>query len=130
VVANWITDLPYFFGIQFSGLATFGGKYRQDVGCPARFCGFGTTGNQYERGGFTVPGTFPYQTVDIRFRKDFPSFGRTQTAFGLTLDVFNALNHNNWGGYATGNRNDANYGQPTNLVSDARRYQLGAELNF
>ncbi|MDP9206654.1 MAG: TonB-dependent receptor [Gemmatimonadota bacterium] len=130
VVANWITDLPYLFGIQFSGLATFGGKYRQDVGCPARFCGFGTTGNQFERGGWTVPGTFPYQTVDLRFRKDFPNFGRTQTAFGLTLDVFNATNHNNWGNYNTGNRNDATFGQPSSLVSDARRYQFGAELNF
>lgn len=130
LVANWITDMPYLFGIQFSGLATFGGKYRQDVGCPARFCGFGTTGNKFERGGFTVPGTFPYQTVDLRFRKDFPSFGRTPTAVGLTLDVFNALNHNNWGCYNTGNRDDATYGQPSCLVTDARRYQVGAELNF
>ena len=130
VVANWITDLPYLSGIQFSGLATFGGKYRQDVGCPARFCGFGTTGNQYQRGGFTVPGTFPYQNIDIRLRKDFPSFGRTPTAIGLTFDVFNATNHNNWGGYNTGNRTDTNFGQPTSLVTDARRYQVGAELNF
>ena len=130
VVANWITDLPYLFGIQFSGLATLGGKYRQDVGCPARFCGYGTTGNKYQRGGFTVPGTFPYQNIDIRFRKDFPSFGRTPTAVGLTLDVFNATNHNNWGCYNTGNRTDAVFGQPSCLVTDARRYQLGAELNF
>jgi hypothetical protein len=130
VVANWITDLPYLFGIQFSGLATLGGKYRQDVGCAGRFCGYGTTGNQFQRGGFTVPGTFPYQNIDIRFRKDFPSFGRTPTAIGLTFDVFNATNHNNWGGYNTGNRTDANFGQPTSLVTDARRYQVGAELNF
>jgi hypothetical protein len=130
LVANWITDLPYLFGIQFSGLATFGGKYRQDVGCPARFCGFGTTGNKFERGGFTVPGTFPYRNVDIRFRKDFPNFGRSQTAFGVTLDVFNATNHNNWGNYNTGNRDDANFGQPTILVTDPRRYQVGLELNF
>lgn len=130
IVANWITDLPYLFGFQFSGLATLGGKYRQDVGCPARFCGFGTTGNQYQRGGFTVPGTFPYRNVDVRFRKDFPSFGRTQTAFGLTLDVFNAFNRDNFGCYNTGNRTDANYGDPTCIVTDARRYQVGAELNF
>lgn len=130
LVLNWITDLPYLFGIQFSGLGTFGGKYRQDVGCPARFCGFGTTGNQFQRGGFTVPGTFPYRNIDIRFRKDFPNFGRTTTSYGLTLDVFNATNHNNWGGYNTGNRTDANFGQPTSLVTDARRYQIGLELNF
>jgi Carboxypeptidase regulatory-like domain len=130
VVANWITDLPYLFGIQFSGLATLGGKFRQDVGCPARFCGFGTTGNQFERGGFTVPGTFPYQNIDIRFRKDFPSFGRTPTAVGFTFDIFNATNHNNWGSYDTGDRNTKTFGQPTSLATDARRYQVGAELNF
>ena len=130
VVGNWITDVPYLFGIQFSGIATLGGKYRQDVGCAARFCGYGTTGNKYQRGGFTVPGLFPYQNVDIRFRKDLPSFGRTPLAFGLTLDVFNALNHDNLGCYATGNRDDKNYGQATCTISDARRYQLGAEVNF
>ncbi|MEO8909761.1 MAG: carboxypeptidase regulatory-like domain-containing protein [Gemmatimonadaceae bacterium] len=130
IVANFITDLPYLFGIQFSGLGTFGGKYRQDVGCAARFCGFGTTGNQFERGAFTVPGTFPYQTIDLRLRKDFPSFGRSLTAVGLTLDVFNATNHNNWGCYDTGDRNSKSFGKPSCLFSDARRYQVGAELNF
>ncbi|MBA3343096.1 MAG: TonB-dependent receptor [Gemmatimonadaceae bacterium] len=130
VVANWITDLPYLFGIQFSGLMTLGGKYRLDVGCPGRFCGPGTTGNKYERGGFTVPGTFPYRNVDVRLRKDFPSFGRMGTALGVTLDVFNALNRNNFGDYNTGNRSDADFGQPRNVVTDARRYQLGAELGF
>lgn len=130
VVANWITDMPYLFGLQFSGLATFGGKYRQDVGCPGRFCGEGTTGNAYERGAFEVPGTFPYRNVDVRFRKDFPSFGRTATAFGLTLDVFNAFNRDNFGCYRTGDRNATDFGTPGCIVTDARRYQVGAELNF
>ncbi|MDO8501879.1 MAG: TonB-dependent receptor [Gemmatimonadaceae bacterium] len=130
VVANWITDLPYAFGIQFSGLLTLGGKYKMDIGCPKRFCGEGTTGNQWERGGFTVPGTFPYRNLDLRFRKDFPSFGRTTTAFGITLDLFNALNRDNFGCYKTGNRSDKDFGSPDCIVTDARRYQLGAELNF
>lgn len=130
VVANWITDLPYLFGIQFSGLATLGGKYRQDVGCPGRFCGEGDTGNAYERGGFTVPGTFPYRVVDVRFRKGFPSFGREARGLGVTLDVFNVLNRDNLGCYATGNRNDENFGQPTCVATDARRYQLGMDLEF
>ena len=130
VVANFITDIPYAWGIQASGLLTLGGKFKQDVGCPGRFCGEGSEGNAYERGGFTVPGTFPFRNLDLRFRKDFPSFGRTTTAFGLTLDVFNALNRDNFGCYATGNRNDDNFGDPTCVVSDARRYQVGAELNF
>ena len=130
IVTNFISDIPYFFGIQLSGLLTLGGKYRQDVGCPARFCGTGNTGNKYARGGFTVPGTFPYQVLDMRLRKDFPSFGRAGLAYGVTLDVFNALNHDNLGCYATGNRTDANYGTATCSTTDARRYQLGAEVNF
>ena len=124
VVANWITDVPYLFGIQFSGLATFGGSYTQDVGCPGRFCGVG-----YERGGFKVPGTFPYRSVDMRFRKDFPNFGRSQS-FGLTFDLFNAFNRDNFGCYNTGNRMDANFGKPGCVVADARRYQIGAEYDF
>lgn len=128
IVANWITDVPYVFGIQFSGLVTLGGKSRLDVGCPGRFCGTGTTGNQYERGAFTVPGTFPYQSVDLRVRKDFPNLGRS--TLGVTLDLFNALNHDNFGCYNTGDRNATNFGQPGCVVSDARRVQVGMEYNF
>ena len=128
VVANWITDVPYLFGIQWSGLATLGGKNRVDVGC-TRWCPF------FQAGGFTVPGTFPYQNVDMRLRKDFPRFGRSATAVGLTLDVFNTLNHNNFGCYDTGVTNAsgahvATFGNANCVVSDARRYQFGAELNF
>jgi outer membrane receptor protein involved in Fe transport len=128
IVANWITDIPYLFGIQYSGLATLGGKTRTDVGC-TRFCPF------FQAGGFTVPGTLPYRNVDMRLRKDFPRFGRSATAVGLTFDVFNAFNHNNFGCFDTGVKDangthSDNFGNPTCVVSDARRYQLGAELNF
>lgn len=128
VVANWILDLPFAYGIQFSGLLTLGGKYKLDVGCPGRFCGVGTTGNTYEAGGFTVPGTLPYRNLDLRLRKDFPNIGRS--SFGVTLDMFNAFNRNNFGCYATGNRTDSNFGQPNCVVTDARRVQIGAEYNF
>jgi outer membrane receptor protein involved in Fe transport len=128
IVANWTMDVPYLFGIQFSGLLTLGGKVRQDVGCPGRFCGSGTTGNQYERGAFTVPGTFPYQNVDLRLRKDFPNLGRS--SLGVTVDLFNALNHDNFGCYNTGDRAASNFGKPTCVVTDARRLQLGMEYNF
>ena len=129
IVANWITDLPYLFGIQWSGLATFGGQYTLDVGC--RNCGT-TSANRFVPGGFTVPGTFPYRNVDMRLRKDFPRFGRSTTAVGLTLDVFNTFNHNNFGtNYRTDVvRTDPNFGKPTGVATDARRFQIGAELNF
>ena len=130
VVGNWITDLPYLFGIQWSGLANLGGKYRLDAGC-GRFCGLSDQkSNPRIQGGFSVPGTFPYQNVDMRFRKDFPHFGAGATAIGVTLDLFNALNHDNLGCYNVGNPKDVNYGKAGCTVSDARRYQLGAELNF
>jgi Carboxypeptidase regulatory-like domain/TonB dependent receptor/TonB-dependent Receptor Plug Domain len=130
IVANWITDLPYLFGIQWSGLATLGGNYRLDAGC-SRFCGLADQrSDPFQPGGFTVPGTFPYRNIDMRLRKDFPHFGRTATAIGITLDVFNATNHNNLGCYNTGNPTDPNYGKANCVMSDARRYQVGAEYNF
>lgn len=127
IVANWIVDVPYLWGIQYSGLATFGGKYTLDVGCPARFC---SAPGAYVRGGFTVPGTFPYQTVDMRLRKNVLNFQHSNQALGLTLDIFNAFNHNNFGCYNTGNPKDPNFGKPGCVVTDARRYQFGAEVDF
>ncbi len=129
IVANWITDIPVLWGIQWSGLLTLGGKQTLDVGCQ-RFC------SNYTRGGYTIPGTFPYQNVDMRLRKDLPSFGRTPLGVGLTVDVFNVLNHANLGCYNTGNpvqgngQPDPNFGTAGCVVTDARRYQLGAEINF
>src|SRR5450759_62390 len=128
IVANWITDRPYLFGIQWSGLATLGGKYTLDVGC--RTCS-NTGANYYKAAGFTVPGTFPYRNVDMRLRKDFPHFGRSMTAIGLTLDVFNVFNHNNFGtNYNVCDPTATNCGQPNAVSTDARRFQLGAEVNF
>jgi hypothetical protein len=66
----------------------------------------------------------------MRVRKDFPSFGRTNMAFGLTLDVFNVFNHTNPGCYNVGNPADANFGTAGCVVTDARRFQVGAEYNF
>jgi len=135
IVANWILDVPYLWGIQYSGLVTLGGKYTLDVGCAVRFC---SNPSQYIRGGFTVPGTFPYQEVDMRLRKNIVNFGhrgtspsgRSAESLGLTLDVFNAFNHNNFGCYNTGSPTDPNFGRPGCVVTDARRYQLGAEVDF
>ena len=123
LVVNGIVDIPYLYGIQLSGIGTFGGKYLQDVGCPARFCG-----KDYQRGGFTVPGLFPYQNINLRVRKDFPRFA-SQTV-GVTFDLFNALNRDNLGCYNTGSRTDKAFGTATCVVTDARRFQLGAEYAF
>lgn len=131
IVANWITDIPYLFGIQWSGLATLGGKYRLDAGC-GRFCSRNDFANNPRLvGGFEAPGSFPYRNLDMRLRKDFPNFGRSNMAFGVTLDVFNALNRDNFGCYNVGGGpKDPNFGNPGCVVSDARRFQVGAEYNF
>jgi len=127
ILANWITDMPWAFAIQWSGLLKLGGKYTLDDGCQ-RFC------SVFERGGFTVPGTFPYQNLDMRFRKDLPTFGRSSAQIGLTLDIFNTLNHVNLTGFNTGlqanGQPDPNFGKASGVATDARRYQLGAEINF
>jgi outer membrane receptor protein involved in Fe transport len=130
VVANWIMDLPYLFGIQFGGLITLGSGAKRDVGCPSRFCGPST----YINGGFTpkkysfiIPGAWAYRNVDLRFRKDFPQFSGTR--LGVTLDVFNVFNFKNFGCYDTG-FNSPTQGKSFCTVSDPRRAQIGAEYNF
>jgi hypothetical protein len=133
IVGNWVMDIPQLAGIQFGGLLTLGGKVRQDVGGTLRF-----NPNGYEQGGFTVPGTFPYQNLDLRLRKDLPSIHGSTV--GITLDMFNALNHSNLGCYNTGSRTttnssgqvvpDPNFGTAGCVVSDGRRVQVGAEFIF
>ena len=130
MVINGVADIPYLYGIQLSGIGTFGGKFVQDVGCPPRFCGA-----NYERGGFTVPGLFPYQNINLRIRKDFANFG-TSKSFGLTADLFNALNRENLGCYDTGSRLNGdktvnkNFGTASCVTTDARRVQFGAQVDF
>lgn len=124
LVLNGITDLPYLWGIQLSGVGTFGGKYKQDIGGAGRFNQGG-----FVQGGFTVPGTFPYQNVNVRLRKDFYRLGANQ-AIGLTVDVFNALNHNNLGCYDTGSPTSNTFGNAMCTLTDARRMQIGAQYDF
>ena len=133
IVGNWIMDMPYLFGIQFSGLLTLGSGPKQDVGCPPRFGGCAAT---YVRGGFTPPkepfligDAFAYRNVDLRLRKDFPNF--RGTTLGVTLDIFNAFNFQNLGCWNTDpNPSNTNFGKGFCTVSDPRRLQLGANYDF
>jgi carboxypeptidase family protein/TonB-dependent receptor-like protein len=120
VVANWIIDLPFAYGIQFGGLLTLGSGVRQDVGDR-----FGGTANPFKPGGFDLP---TFKNVDLRLRKDFPSFKGTTVA--VTADLFNAFNWQNLGDYNTGNPSDANFGKARGVLNDPRRLQIGAEYNF
>ena len=135
VVAHWITDVPYVFGFQFSGLITLGSGAKQDIGGPIRF-----NPNGYVRGGFSPPGRnflifgkWAYRNVDIRLRKDLPNFGRGN--LGITADLFNVFNYNNFGCFATPPNQpdgsaDINLGKPSCVVSDPRRLQIGAQFDF
>ncbi len=121
VVANWIMDLPFAAGIQFSGLMTLGSGPRYDIG--GRF-----SPSSWRPGGFSppqwpfiIPGAWAYRDVDVRLSKDFPSFN--QGSVSVTLDVFNVLNFQNFT-YYNGNPT------PTGLLSDPRRVQLGATYHF
>ena len=130
MVLNWITDLPYLFGIQFSGLLTLGSGATLDVGCPSRFCGPSTYingGFQPQEYHFLFLGGWAYRRVDFRLRKDLPQFSGTQV--GITLDVFNAFNYMNFGCYDTG-FGSSNFGKAGCVVSDPRHVQIGAEYTF
>lgn len=124
IVGNWIVDLPYLFGIQWSGLAEF------SSGTPFNKLSF--EGGQrsilgQERGQ-------AYKRVDFRFRKDLPAF-MGGTRLGVTADIFNAFNFTNLGCYdeaflfGDGAQNDR-FGFANCIVTDARKLQLGMQLDF
>ncbi|HEY6809302.1 MAG TPA: hypothetical protein VI160_11000, partial [Gemmatimonadales bacterium] len=121
VVANWIVDLPWAYGIQFSGLMTLGSGPRYDIQGrfnPSAWVPGGFTPPQHP---FIIPGAWAYRDVDIRLSKDFPQFGKGTTS--VTLDVFNVFNFQNFT-YFAGNP------RPTGLLSDGRRVALGADYHF
>jgi hypothetical protein len=131
IVTNWVLDLPYLYGVQFSGLITLGSGTKADIG---DF--FGSPGNPPPvLGGFSppkydfiIPNAFAYRNVDVRFRKDFPRIGRS--ALAVTLDVFNVFNFQNFGSFNTFNPVDVNFGKANAVISDPRRLQIGAEYSF
>jgi hypothetical protein len=130
VVANWVVDLPYLWGVQFSGIATFAS------GKPFNIVEFSPTpsGNQRTLLGFERGNAF--KNVDVRLRKDFPSFGGSN--LGVTGDLFNLFNNDNLGCFnetaftagPTGPVADPTFGRPGCTTSDARRFQLGFQYDF
>jgi hypothetical protein len=131
LVGNWVIDLPYISGLQFSGLLTLGSGPTTDAGCPPRFCGAAT----FLYGGFTpppqnsiIPGGWAYQRVDVRLRKNFPEFSGTN--LGVTVDIYNLFNTVNLGCWAVG-YNPPNVSSSAGCTaSDPRRVQIGAQYDF
>jgi TonB dependent receptor len=126
VVVNWVTDVPFAFGIQFSGLvAVASGK-------PFKKISFaGGTGTQRVNLGFERAPTF--KNVDLRLRKDFPNFGGTR--LGVTGDLFNVFNTQNLGCFNDtfiqgGGAENPDFGTAGCVISDPRRFQLGFQYDF
>ncbi|HVF40339.1 MAG TPA: TonB-dependent receptor [Gemmatimonadaceae bacterium] len=117
VVSNFIVDIPYLYGIQFSGLVTLGSGTRYDLG--GRF-------DQNFVGGGGEAGA--YRMVDLRLRKDLRLNNRRVS---ISADVFNVFNHQNLGCYNnTPNTSDPNFGKAGCVISDPRRLQIGTEASF
>jgi hypothetical protein len=126
VVANWVMDLPFAYGIQFGGLITLGSGVKLDVG--DRFNNsLDPTQRPFVPGGFDSP---MFKNVDLRLRKDFPAFGRSTVA--VTADLFNAFNWQNLGCYNHLNSRvgDTSFSKAECTISDPRRLQIGAEYGF
>ncbi|MEO8192339.1 MAG: TonB-dependent receptor [Gemmatimonadales bacterium] len=118
VVSNFIVDVPYLYGTQFSGLITLGSGVRYDLG--------GRFDQNFVAGGGKAAG---YRMVDLRLRKDF--FRLNDRRIGITADLFNAFNHQNLGCYNnTPNTTDPNFGKAGCVISDPRRVQIGTEASF
>ena len=126
IVVNWVTDVPFAFGIQFSGLASFSsGKPFKSIRL--------STGPTDQRVILGYDRTPWFKNVDLRLRKDFPNFGGTH--LGVTADLFNLFNTQNLGCFdettfqGDGTPN-ANFGHGGCTISDPRRFQLGFQFDF
>jgi outer membrane receptor for ferrienterochelin and colicin len=133
IVANFVTDVPFAWGVQFSGFATIGS------GLPYQVNEFVRTADNGQLQTFLGQNRSPWQKeIDFRLRKDFLNY--KGNAIGVTASVFNAFNTQNFGCY-DGNMggpgadpgtiipND-HFGKPGCVVTDPRRYQFGVQYDF
>ncbi|HEX5724006.1 MAG TPA: TonB-dependent receptor [Longimicrobiaceae bacterium] len=131
IVGNWIVDVPWVWGIQFSGLLSLGSGARQDVGgrfdCNNANTCFEPGGFEPERRSFIIPDAFAFRNLDLRVRKEFVNL--RQRRLGVTAELFNVFNHQNLGCFNLFNRDDPNFGTAGCVISDPRRLQIGVEYN-
>jgi hypothetical protein len=137
LVANGIVDVPWAWGIQASTLITLGSGNRfaaQDFSGPQPV--FNRGGAEPQKYSFILPNFWAYRNVDARLRKDIvPLRGQK---LGVTVDMFNIFNYNNFGCFNdvafTSNNGvlaaNPDFGKPGCVISDPRRLQLGAVVDF
>jgi hypothetical protein len=131
-VFNGIWDAGY--GFQLSGLYFFGSGYRFNTTYGGDPRGTGVTGGRLRPDGSIVPRTNfvgrPLHRVDVRVQRRF-SFGGRAGVDGI-VELFNVLNHANYGSYTTVESN-ARYGEPTSntgIAYQPRMLQLGFRATF
>lgn len=135
IVGNWVVDVPWIWGVQFSGLATF------SSGTPINKLEFVPLpnppgGNQRVLVGRERSDWF--KNVDLRLTKNFLNFNGQQAA--ITGSVFNAFNTKNYGcfdeTFANPGANPGetvvndHWGKGGCFISDPRRFQLGLQYSF
>ena len=150
IVINALSDVPYAWGIQASTLITLGtGRRfnRVDVLIDEVSPGNFFVRDDVQRGaanpekrGFIIPDAFAFRNVDLRLRKDFPNVGGSQ--LGVTFDLFNVFNFNNFGcfderfagvqdvGGVPTRVENPNFGRPGCIIADPRRAQIGLNYQF
>lgn len=132
IVANFITDIPYLWGIQFSGLMTLGSGLPYTL---QKFVTVPTGGQQV----FLGQGRTPWQkNVDLRLQKNFLQLQGNEV--GVTLSVFNVFNTQNltfydgvvaFAGPDIGSSTpNTHFGKAGGVITDGRRIQLGATYSF
>jgi outer membrane receptor protein involved in Fe transport len=122
VVLHWLTDSPFAWGMQFSGLITLGSGIPYDIG-GRHDNNFRPGAGEPEKHSFIIPNAWAYRLVDLRLRKDFVNLQGGN--MGVVVDLFNAFNYQNFGCF--GNVPDANAGC---VISDPRRLQIGVQLDY
>ncbi len=136
LVANWIVDIPYFWGVQYSGVVRLhsGDPYNifdQSAGGETKVL---LNSGRPPKQNFLLPGDiWAFRSVDMRVRKEVLTFS-SNNRLAITADLFNAFNFTNlgcWEGYrpplpAT----NASFGNANCVSSDARRFQAGLAVDF
>ena len=132
VTASGIFDAGYGFQLSGSYLYGSGQRFATSYGANFRNDG-GTGGRQRPDGSITTRNNFvglPIHRMDLRLMKRF-RFANRMTADGI-VEVFNALNHENYGSY-TLTEASAAFGKPTqnnNVAYQSRAAQLAFRLAF
>ena len=133
LTANGIWDIGR--GLQLSGIYFYGSGNRRQVTAGRDFRNEGRSSEQRLRRDGTIIDrnafvSDPIHRVDMRIQQRIPLGGRV--GIDAMFEIFNLLNHKNFGSYNT-NESNANFGQPapnSNIAYLPRVMQVGFRLSF